>query len=284
MSKFNTSFEYFDPNRINDKYTFTTTIWLASDGCSISGYSNLDKEFVYLQFLADFKVNIYSPLIPRIKELLALPNIAILLNQSSHVKIVIDEHRFSLIPSALLDENHLESTFKLTNNLGVHEELNLSEIEAFNHHIVYPVNDILSSFIKENFESSVEISTISKELISSLSHLNSDRDQILVHFKADTIFILVKKNNQLIFTNSFKFTNHDDAIYFIVYSLEKLGLEAKSTSIFVSGQTDKSSPLIKAIESYVESISILDISLSKNLFFKLKLAEVHMFPQLFNIA
>lgn len=284
MSKFNTSFEYFDPNRINEKYTFTTTIWLSSDGCSISGYSNLDKEFVYLQFLADFKLNIYNPLIPRIKDLLSLPNVSTLIEQSSLVKFIIDESRFSLVPSSLFQEDQIEAIFNLTNHSGVHEKLICSEIESFDHHLIFPINDILLEFLSNHLTAKVEVSTISKEIISSLNHLTQSRDKVHVHFCTDQLFISVKKSNDLIFANSFRFSNQDDAIYFIVYSLEKLGFEPKETELTVSGSIDKSDALIKSIQSYTGPIRILNISDTKNLFFKLNLAETHYFPQLFNIA
>ena len=143
MSKFDTAFEYFDANRMSDKYNFITTIWLSSDGCSVSGYSNLDDEYIYLAHFPDFKINIYQVLIPRIKDLLNNPQFETLIKSSTKVKVAVNEARFTLIPESIYDASKMEVVFKMQNQLLAHEELESKSITDLQHRIVFAINDLL---------------------------------------------------------------------------------------------------------------------------------------------
>lgn len=283
MSKFDTAFEYFDANRLSDKYNFITTIWLSSDGCSVSGYSNLDDEYIYLAHFPDFKINIYQVLIPRIKDLLNNPQIETLIKSSTKVKVVVNEARFTLIPESIYDASKMEVVFKMQNQLLAHEELESKSITDLQHRIVFPINDLLKSYLQETFEEKLELSSYAEEILNLVSSYTERRSIFHVDFSHERLSISFKKDNQLLFHNSFNFSNEEDAIYFIVYTLEKLQLSVQETEVSITGNAlNKDSQLIEDLGKYVSKLDWLDLSKFKALFFKLNLAEVHRFPYLFN--
>ncbi|MDB2363696.1 DUF3822 family protein [Flavobacteriales bacterium] len=283
MSKFDTAFEYFDTNRLSDKYNFITTIWLSSDGCSVSGYSNLDDEYIYLAHFPDFKINIYQVLIPRIKDLLNNPQIETLIKSSTKVKVVVNEARFTLIPESIYDASKMEVVFKMQNQLLAHEELESKSITDLQHRIVFPINDLLKSYLQETFEEKLELSSYAEEILNLVSSYTERRSIFHVDFSHERLSISFKKDNQLLFHNSFNFSNEEDAIYFIVYTLEKLQLSVQETEVSITGNAlNKDSQLIEDLGKYVSKLDWLDLSKFKALFFKLNLAEVHRFPYLFN--
>lgn len=283
MSKFDTAFEYFDANRLSDKYNFITTIWLSSDGCSVSGYSNLDDEYIYLAHFPDFKINIYQVLIPRIKDLLNNPQIETLIKSSTKVKVAVNEARFTLIPESIYDASKMEVVFKMQNQLLAHEELESKSITDLQHRIVFPINDLLKSYLQETFEEKLELSSYAEEILNLVSSYTERRSIFHVDFSHERLSISFKKDNQLLFHNSFNFSNEEDAIYFIVYTLEKLQLSVQETEVSITGNAlNKDSQLIEDLGKYVSKLDWLDLSKFKALFFKLNLAEVHRFPYLFN--
>jgi hypothetical protein len=283
VSKFDTAFEYFDANRLSDKYNFITTIWLSSDGCSVSGYSNLDDEYIYLAHFPDFKINIYQVLIPRIKDLLNNPQIETLIKSSTKVKVAVNEARFTLIPESIYDASKMEVVFKMQNQLLAHEELESKSITDLQHRIVFPINDLLKSYLQETFEEKLELSSYAEEILNLVSSYTERRSIFHVDFSHERLSISFKKDNQLLFHNSFNFSNEEDAIYFIVYTLEKLQLSVQETEVSITGNAlNKDSQLIEDLGKYVSKLDWLDLSKFKALFFKLNLAEVHRFPYLFN--
>ena len=284
MSKFDTAFEYFDANRLSDKYNFITTIWLSSDGCSVSGYSNLDDEYIYLAHFPDFKINIYQVLIPRIKDLLNNPQIETLIKSSTKVKVVVNEARFTLIPESIFDASKTEVVFKMQNQLLAYEELENKAITDLQHRIVFPVNDLLKSYLKETFKDKLELSSYSEEILKLISSNTEQRSIFHVDFSHERLSISFKKDNQLLFHNSFDYSNEEDAIYFTVYTMEKLKLSVQETEVYITGNSlNKESKLVEDLGKYVSKLNWMDIGTFKALFFKLNLAEIHRFPYLFNV-
>lgn len=283
MNRLDSSFEYFDSKRVNDNYNFITTIWISSDGCSVSGYSCLDKEYIYLSSFPDTRLNIHQIFIPKFEEIISSENINKIISLSDRVRVVLDETRFSLVPKTIMDESKKTKLYTLTNDLNPFEKLISKSIDSIDQFVIYPINDVLLEYLKEKFSDKLEIVSYSEALLKLQSDF-PERDSIFANVNGQSITITIKKDKTIRFHNTFEYRSTEDAIYFLIYSLEQEQMDSKDSLVYVSGNSiQEDSELFQQCSKYVRELKPIQVDKFNSIFFKLKLAETHRFPYLFSL-
>lgn len=176
--------------------------------------------------------------------------------------VVLHNNNLSVfVPQALFDENHLGSYLKY--NVKVFE----SDFFTFDALENYPINNVYVPYVNiNNFLLDIfpdfEYKHSSSILVEKLLDLskNDDDKQMFVHFEEKSFEIIVVQNQKLLFYNSFDFTTKEDFAYYLLFTVEQLGMNPEFFTLKLLGNIAKEGELFEIAYTYVRNVSLLDVS------------------------
>ncbi len=195
------------------------------------------------------------------------------------------ENRFStLIPQPLYNEEnknlYLGFNQPFQENSRIISDV-LKNNEAVN---VYYIPNMVVEKVKD-FWPNVRILHFSTALIETLSinfRNKSDRNTLFVNLRPDCFDIVHFKDNKLSYHNTFEFITKEDFIYFLLITIDQLGLNPEDASVILSGNIDKTDDRYKMVNQYIKNYSF--INRNDNFLYSYALYEAifHMYFTLFN--
>lgn len=176
--------------------------------------------------------------------------------------VILHNNNLSVfVPQALFDENHLGSYLKY--NVKVFE----SDFFTFDALENYPINNVYVPYVNiNNFLLDIfpdfEYKHSSSILVEKLLDLskNDDDKQMFVHFEEKSFEIIVVQNQKLLFYNSFDFTTKEDFAYYLLFTVEQLGMNPEFFTLKLLGNIAKEGELFEIAYTYVRNVSLLDVS------------------------
>jgi len=197
----------------------------------------------------------------------------------------IYQSRFStLIPQPLYNEDN--KNLYLGFNQPFQEESriladSLTNTEAVN---IYYMPNMVVEKVKD-FWPNVKILHFSTALIETIS-INSrnkaDLKTLFVNLRNDSFDIVHFKDNKLNYHNTFEFITKEDFIYFLLITIDQLGLNPEDTNVILSGNIEKTDDRYRMIHQYIKNYSF--INRNENFLYSYILDEVkfHKYFTLFN--
>lgn len=129
----------------------------------------------------------------------------------------------------------------------------IEEIEAYN---VYSVTKEEYEYVKE-LPKGTKVRHASSVLISSLVKDNTERtDDVRVYLNInDQRFeMIVLEGCKLLFDNHFRFKTKEDFLYFLLFTLEQLHLDAGSVPVYFLGMIEEDSAIVELTKRYVRDV------------------------------
>lgn len=83
-------------------------------------------------------------------------------------------------------------------------------------------------------------------------------EHVYLHIEKESIDILVLSNGKMLLQNSFKAKTGPDKLYFVLYALEQLKLEADHVPLKITGEILEKDDLWKTLETYVRYVDWLE--------------------------
>ncbi|TDQ25791.1 uncharacterized protein DUF3822 [Tenacibaculum caenipelagi] len=165
----------------------------------------------------------------------------------------------TLVPNKLFDRNSLASYLKYTVKTLKTDFItyDLHDIIAANTVYIPYVN--INNYLFQNF-GEFEYKHHSTVLINKLliySKENSE-NQFFVHVSSNYIDIVVCKEGNLIFYNSFPYTTKEDFIYYILFTAEQLQMDPNTFQLTFIGDIEKESDLYSITYTYVRNIHFMN--------------------------
>jgi len=188
----------------------------------------------------------------------------------------------TLIPVPLFDpessDNYLQ--FNHGKDVGTAAHDLIPETDAQN---VYALPENIDAIIKRAFPN-VQVCHFSTTLLESLlvQHKNSTEQQIFVHLLPTRLCVTVLNEGKLILYNTYPHKTKEDVVYYILFVMEQLKLNAEKIPLSLYGEIQKSSEVFKLLEKYVKDVQFG--SRPKNINYSLKFQEIpgHYYYNLFN--
>lgn len=176
--------------------------------------------------------------------------------------IVLHSNNLSaFVPQALFDENHLGNYLQY--NVKVFE----SDFFAFDTLENYQINNVYVPYMNINnvlldVFSDFDYKHCSSILVEKLLDLskNDDDRQMFVHFEEKSFEIIVVQNRKLLFYNSFDFSTKEDFAYYLLFTVEQLGMNPEFFTLKMLGNIGEEGELFKIAYTYVRNVSLLDVS------------------------
>lgn len=182
----------------------------------------------------------------------------LLQKQYQSVNLTFKNKLNTFVPLELFDEqlsaSYLQHNIKVLSNDFIANDL-LEKNNLVNVYIPYVniTNYFLDQFGPFNYKHAATV------LVEKLLNLNKDNTELrfYVHVSKNDFEVIVIKQNELIFYNSFALNTLEDFGYFILFTFEQLQLDRESDKIILLGNIDQHSDLYKLIYKYVRNIEFL---------------------------
>lgn len=182
-------------------------------------------------------------------------------NRFDEVAVLHTNNLSVFVPQALFDENHLGDYLRYNVKVFESDFFAFDQIDKYQFNCVYVpyvnINNILLDYFSD-FEYK-HASGILVERLLDLSK-NDDDKQMFVHFEDKSIQIVVVQNRKLLFYNSFEFTTKEDFAYYLLFTIEQLGMNPEFLTLKMLGHISDEGELFKIAYTYVRNVSLLDVS------------------------
>ena len=170
--------------------------------------------------------------------------------------VIVDNNRNTFVPKEVYQE---KNKAKYLDFLGLNNEDSVvltDFIELADMYNVYSVS-------KNDYETvgksskNLKFQHVSSVLLTSLIKENLERTddtRVYLNIKDQCFEMMVLKGANLLFDNNFRFKTKEDFLYFLLFSIEQLHLDAGSVPVYFLGMIEEKSKIVEMTSRYVRNI------------------------------
>lgn len=158
----------------------------------------------------------------------------------------------TLVPSTLYKEEQKRKV--LAFNHEVYDEIltdQLKQMEVVN---IYSIPSSLLDTVREIFPNT-QIKCNSTILIEQLLLQNIKQEKVFASVKKDLLEVCVISDNKLVFHNCFECETKEDILYYLLFTMEQLGLSVEETNLILLDDILISDESYHLLYDYVRNIS-----------------------------
>lgn len=185
----------------------------------------------------------------------------ILKNKYDEVLVLHHNNLNTFVPKSLFDSESAASYLQYTNKVFENDDFVVDEILKFdmvNVHVPFTnINNLLlDQFATFNYKNSNSI------LVKKLLELSigSVEKQIFAHVTATNFELVVVRNQELLFYNSFEYHTANDFVYYLLFTFEQLQLNPDTVLLQLLGNSTISDQTYKLAYKYIRNIEFLKTS------------------------
>jgi len=161
-----------------------------------------------------------------------------------------------LVPKDLFNENNLADYLKFNAKILKTDFISYDTLSTGDCMNVYVPLININNYIFDTF-GSFDYKHSSTVLIDALLQKSSESKEELMYINvnASTFEIVVVKNAQLIFYNTFEYVTKEDFIYYILFTVEQLKLNTETIKTSITGSMKKENELFQIVYKYIRFVS-----------------------------
>lgn len=198
------------------------------------------------------------------------------------VTCAIAHNKFTLIPSALFDEENKESLLGFNHEVKEGEEIISNTLHNLDAKNLFTVSKSFVSEIRKHFPNANFIHS-STSLIEGLlvQNKNNSGKKVFANFYSNYFEIVILEGRELLFSNAFKYKTSEDIAYYILFVYEQLHLNPETIELILSGEIEKTAKEHSLLYTYIRNVKF--VSLPENFKYSYKFDEIpsHKFFSLF---
>ncbi len=201
----------------------------------------------------------------------------------NQVSISIANTYFAIVPKALFQKENLKSYIELNAKVANIVEYRFQILEKEGIVVCFALPKELSDWINQIFPKAKithEISVVIQSVLRDFHSLSESKVVLNIHKGHFDLMFLSK--GKLEFVNSFPFSEKEDLLYFVLFTLEQLNLDPHEIEVFLLGEIKKGSEQHQLLFQYIKNIHFG--SRNKNIKISNGLNEIpnHYFYSVFN--
>lgn len=229
----------------------------ASIQVSLNGFSFLiksakTKEYLLFRNYKFENIQLIDELIRKSEQVVS--NDQYLHSNFSKVELTYISQKSTLVPNEFFNTAHLKKYFEFNHNLNELDELHYTPISAINAFNVFSLPNYLTNVFNDAF-GAITFKHQASYLINYGHNLASEGITILVGIQSGFFDIAIFDKKRLLLYNSFQHTNTLDFIYFFLYPLSQLKIDASKQNIIVFGDSKQHAHIIQELKLRVNSVS-----------------------------
>jgi hypothetical protein len=182
------------------------------------------------------------------------------LSQSfDEVKLIYASHAYTLVPTALFDENKLSDYLKFNCRILANDFIAFDHVENNDIKVVYVPWVNINNYLFDRFGTFQYFNSISILLKLLLDvEKYSPTSTAYIHLLNDRFDLMILANGKLELCNTYSFRTPEDLIYYILFSFEQLKLNPDTVVTKVFGNIDRDDPNYEIIYKYVRNVSFFE--------------------------
>lgn len=215
-----------------------------------------DEAYLFTSYTFEEKSNSPEEILENLKEIFKKDTS--LQDDFESVQVIHQNNLNSFVPTTYFKEDALKSYLKfnirtISTDLIVYD--NLDELECKNVYIPY-VN--INNFLFQNF-GEFEFKHHSTIVVQKLLSVSNANSSFYIYVNHSSFDIVVIEQQKLVYYNSFEFTSKEDFIYYTLFTLEQLKMDADSVQVILLGNINEHSELYKIAFKYIRNLSFLKV-------------------------
>ena len=173
--------------------------------------------------------------------------------------VVFDNNRNTFVPKEVYQEKNKAKYLEV---LGLADEDNvvfadyIKLAEAYN---VYAISKTEYEALR-NQPKNTKFHHASSILVASLIKDNMERTdnvRVYLNIKDQMFEMIVLKGCNLLFNNNFRFKTKEDFLYFLLFAIEQLHLDAGSVPVYFLGMIEEKSAIVEITSRYMRDIRFM---------------------------
>ena len=240
------------------------------DGFSFCITNSTTKEVIYFsEYLFEEKQITPENLLNKIEEIFKTDEY--LQKDFSSVLVIHQNNLFTLVPTPYFSENKISEYLNFNIKTLATDFIAFDDIGCVNAKNVYIPYVNINNYLFQNF-GGFEYKHHLTVFIETLINLsNSNEKKVFVNVSKSSIDIVVMRNKQLEFSNTFNFQTKEDFIYYILFTFEQLKLDVEEVKLYFTGDIELESEIYKITYQYIRNIFFLESN--SNIFNKLNVSK-----------
>lgn len=227
------------------------------DGFSFCITNNTTKEVLYFsEYIFEEKQITPESLLKKIEEIFKTDEY--LQKDFSSVLVLHQNNLFTLVPNAYFSEDKLSEYLNFNIKTLATDFIAFDDIKGINAKNVYVPYVNINNYLFQNFGEFEYKHHLTGFIENLISLPNSEEKKVFVNVSKNTIDVVVIKNKQLEFSNSFYFETKEDFIYYILFTFEQLKLDVETIKLYFTGDIELESEIYNITYQYIRNILFLE--------------------------
>jgi len=175
--------------------------------------------------------------------------------QYGKVSISIANTLFSIIPKALFEKESIHLYLELNASIKESHDYQYQIIHKEGIVICYALPKNLNDWIKKVFPSAKlthEVAVLIESVLRDFYSLAENR--VIVNLHKDYFDIVILNKGKLEFVNSFRFSEKEDLLYYILFSFEQLSINPNLIEVFLIGEIKKGGDEHQLLFKYIKNL------------------------------
>ncbi|CAG4998686.1 hypothetical protein DYBT9275_02057 [Dyadobacter sp. CECT 9275] len=183
-------------------------------------------------------------------------------NSWKNVRISINSHAFSLIPTLVFDEKVIGSylSFAMGNAVPADEKVLYHEVPLVHASNVFSIPVLWYEWMINHFGSShITFYHITSPLIigALVSHAEQQELRIAsVYFEKDFFTLIITESEQLVLCNRFRFSQPSELAYIILFALSQLNFLAEEIKVLCYGEVSAGADTFEELSRFFPNLLI----------------------------
>ena len=294
--RFNPIHTYSDPGLDKERFLdYELSVRIAPDAFSYCILDGLTGKFLHLESY-DLSDPGRKPIIPGEQEEWHIAKLTDLLENTlqgflgtpARTRILLEWGNVTLVPEALFNEKEISTIydFNIAGGPIPASDLRHDFLPGMNAYSIYRIPSSVSIFFEHYFPGAT-IFHHSTALLNGVlqRYINLENEkQLHVNTSRSRMDILSLKGKKLEYFNSFRFNSAEDFMYYLIYVVEKLGMNPETVELLISGEVDKHSALLDLVVKYVRYVQFVKRNEDFRYSFVFDQLPGHYYYNLFNAS
>lgn len=181
-------------------------------------------------------------------------------NGFQDVLVLHDNNLNTFVPTALFDEELTGSYLQYNTKVFPTDYFDydsIADLKAENVYVPYVAFnnyflDVFGSFTFHHIHTALVQHFLGKSV-------NNGNLECLIHIADNHFEVVLLKNKELVFFNSFEYQTKEDFIYYVLFVFEQLQLDPKKQAITLYGNTSTNSELYQIAYQFIQFVEVADM-------------------------
>ena len=169
---------------------------------------------------------------------------------------IFDNDSYTFVPAAVFKEKNKDKYLAVLGLIDEDSVVCADYIKVADAYNVYAISKQDYETL-QSFPEPTKFHHASSVLVASLINDNMERPddpRVYLNIKDQKFEMIVLKGCKLLFNNTFRFKTKEDFLYFLLFTIEQLHLDAGSVPIYFLGMIEEKSAIVEVTSRYMRDI------------------------------